>query len=106
MTPELWIAIGVALATQLGVLVALWQKHLAEMRAQRQQREQWARAEWWVRVQWAMEQARENDPLAREAGLWVLRGMATSDLATHEEREIIVQFVIAYLRITGTSLDT
>jgi hypothetical protein len=99
VTPEIWAVYGTAVFGIFGVLATLWQKHRSELRAQREQREQWARAEWWARVQWGMEQVRDNDPIARRSGLLILRGMATSDLATTHEREIIVGFLESIARL-------
>lgn len=85
---DTWLRIGQLVVSALGFLGLIWtirQKTISDNRA-----------EWWKRYTWATELAKQDDDQAFRLGMFHLRILLTSPLATKTERKIIQDLAVFY----------
>lgn len=82
--PE-WLRYAAAFAPLLAALIAGW----IAWRTLAQRREADRRDQWWKRAQWAIELAMDRDFSRAVVGLVTLRYLATSDLCTDDDYEML-----------------
>ncbi|WP_049822866.1 hypothetical protein [Arthrobacter sp. H41] len=83
-------AVLVAAVLTFGIAFAtLKQRRTADDSALEQKRKADDRSEWWRRTQWALDASASRDRVRQTAGLRALRVLATSELATKEEKEML-----------------